>query len=261
VKVALIQLDTAWNDRHKNYERAAAFANRAASENCDLMVLPEMFNTGFSMDIAAVADEGIGETTSALSAIARNNRINLIAGFPMKAPAEDKGRNLAVAFDRKGMLMTTYTKMHPFSLAEEGKYYVAGDNVTVFEIDGIFSSIFICYDLRFPEIFRKVAQKVKIIFLIANWPASRKDHWEALLKARAIENQCFVIGVNRTGSDGNGIMYSGGSCIFGPSGELICLGDDRAEFVTCDFDPANVDDVRREYPFLQDMRFHDNKEE
>jgi omega-amidase len=261
VKAALSQINTAWEDRRKNYEKAYTFAKKAADDKCDLIVFPEMFNTGFSMNLSAIADEDIGETTSLLSGIAKNNNINLIAGFPIKSPAEDKGRNMAVVYDRKGMLVATYTKMHPFCLAGEEKHYVAGDSVTVVDIDGMPSSVFICYDLRFPEIFRRVAKKVKAIFVIANWPALRDDHWEALLKARAIENQCFMIGVNRTGTDANGISYSGSSCIFGPMGELACSANETDEYIVCDFDPAKVDEVRTQYPFLRDMRFPDDKEE
>jgi omega-amidase len=260
MKAALIQLDIAWQDRRLNYEKAALFAMRAATDNCDLIVLPEMFNTGFSMDLPAVADEGIGETTSILSDIAKKNSINLIAGFPMKSPAEEKGRNIAVIYDRTGMLSATYTKMHPFCLAEEEKYYMAGESVTIFNIDGMPSSVFICYDLRFPEIFRKIANQVKAIFVISNWPASRVDHWETLLAARAIENQCFVFGVNRTGTDGNGIIYSGASRVVDPLGQVICQGNDTDEYVVCEFDPSVVDNVRAEYPFLKDMRCGNDKE-
>ncbi len=255
MKVALIQMNVAWEDRRKNYERADLFARRAAAEHCDVIVLPEMFSTGFTMNLQVVADEDIAETTSRLSAIAKASSINLIAGFPIKSPAEDKGRNMAVAFDRKGMLISTYAKMHPFCIANEGKYYIAGDDVTVFEIDGIPSSLFICYDLRFPEIFRRVAKRAKAVFVISNWPAVRKEHWETLLKARAIENQCFMIGVNRIGTDGNGVFYSGGSRIFGPTGELVCMANESDELVVCDFAPSIADEVRHMYPFLQDMRF------
>ncbi len=255
MKIALIQMNTAWEDRRANYDKAAAFVKKAAADGCDLIVFPEMFNTGFTMNLALVAEEDIGETTSLLSGIAKDNNINLIAGFPIKSPAEEKGRNMAVAFDRKGMLVATYSKMHPFCLANEGKYYIAGDNVAVFDLDGMASSLFICYDLRFPEIFRKVAKKVKAIFVISNWPAARREHWEVLLKARAIENQCFMIGVNRTGTDGNGVVYLGGSRIFGPSGELVCPANDRDEYVVCHFSPAMVAEVRHIYPFVQDMRF------
>jgi omega-amidase len=254
MKAALIQLDIAWQDRHRNYEKAGFYAKRAAEERCDLVVFPEMFNTGFSMDLAAVADEGIGETTSILSDIAKRNNINLIAGFPMKSQAEEKGRNIAVVYDRTGMLAATYTKMHPFALAGEDKYYLAGESVTTFDIDGMTSSVFICYDLRFPEVFRQIAKKVKTIFVIANWPASREDHWETLLKARAIENQCFVIGVNRTGTDGNGIIYSGASRVVDPLGQVICQGNGTDEYVVCEFDPSEVDKIRTAYPFLKDSR-------
>jgi omega-amidase len=261
VKAALIQLNIAWEDRQRNYEKADFFAKMAAEDSCDLIVLPEMFNTGFSMDLATISDEGIGATTSALSEIARKNHINLIAGFPIKAPGEDKGRNMAVAYDRKGMLMATYTKMHPFCLADEQKYYMAGDNVTTFYIDGVSSSVFICYDLRFPEVFRKVAKRVQAIFVIANWPCERVEHWNALLKARAIENQCFMIGVNRTGIDGNGIRYCGSSCIIDPMGSFNCSGTQSDEYLVCDFDSARVTEIRSQFPFLKDMRLYDEKEE
>ncbi len=259
MKVALVQLDIAWEDRQRNYEKAEFFAQRASAEKCDIMVLPEMFNTGFSMDLYAIADEGIGETTSVLSGMAKNYGINLIAGFPIKSPAEQKGRNMAVAFDKKGMLLSTYTKMHPFSLIGEHEYYMAGDTIALFDIDGVSASMFICYDLRFPEIFRKVAKQVQIIFVIANWSSARKEHWNALLRARAIENQCFIIGVNRTGTDGNGIHYSGASCVIGPQGNILCSGDEISEYIACKFDPNQVNSVRAQYPFLQDMKIHDKE--
>jgi len=261
VKAALIQLNIAWEDRQRNYKKAESFAKKAAEDSCDIIVLPEMFNTGFSMNLAAVSDEGIGETTSVLSEIAKKNNINLIAGFPIKTPAEEKGRNMAVTYDRKGMLLAAYTKMHSFCLAEEQKYYISGDNVTTFDIDGVPSSMFICYDLRFPEVFRKVAKRVQSIFVIASWPSERIDHWHALLKARAIENQCFMIGVNRTGIDGNGIGYCGSSCVIDPMGSFICSGDKSDEYIVCNFDPARVNEVRSRFPFLKDMRLYNDKED
>jgi omega-amidase len=256
MKVALIQLDIAWEDRQRNYRKAELFAQMASADNCDVMVLPEMFNTGFSMDLSAVADEDISETTSALSGIAKTYSVNIIAGFPMKSPAEQKGRNMAVAFDKNGMLISTYTKIHPFSLVGEEEFYIAGDNISLFNISGIPASMFICYDLRFPEIFRKIARQVQLIFVIANWSAARKAHWETLLRARAIENQCFVIGVNRIGTDANGIHYTGASCVIGPEGNVLCSGDDMTEYLVCEFDPSEVASIRSEYPFLKDMKIY-----
>jgi len=259
LKVALVQLDIAWQKPELNFQRAANCSALAAQEGCDVVVFPEMFNTGFSMDLSVISDEGIGETTSFLSGLARSNKINLIAGFAMKSPAEKKGRNLAVVFDRTGTLTAAYTKIHPFCLAEEDKYFLAGENVTIFDIDGIPSSVFVCYDLRFPEVFRKVARQVKAVFVIANWPSSRKRHWEILLKARAIENQCFVIGVNRTGTDGNGVYYSGGSCAVDPMGNILCNGNEE-EYVICDLDFSKVHEVRAQYPFLNDMKLISNQQ-
>jgi predicted amidohydrolase len=138
---------------------------------------------------------------------------------------------------------------------------MAGDNVTTFDIDGLPSSIFICYDLRFPEVFRKVAKQVQAIFVIANWPSERVEHWNALLKARAIENQCFIIGVNRTGIDGNGIHYSGSSCVIDPTGSFICSGGESEEYLVSDFDSAQVSKVRAQFPFLRDMRVCDDQKE
>ncbi|BCB95927.1 amidohydrolase [Dissulfurispira thermophila] len=254
MKIALIQLNIAWESKKVNYEKAEFFAKKATKEKCDVIVFPEMFNTGFSMNVSAIAESENGETNLVLSEIAKKYSIYLIAGFPVKEQDEEKGRNIAVVYDRKGIRITTYTKIHPFSFSDEDKYYIAGSNPVIFNIDNIPCSIFICYDLRFPEVFRKVAKNVQVVFVIANWPASRKDHWETLLKARAIENQCFVIGANRTGTDGNGITYHGASHIFGPLGNNILCGDDKKEFLTGEINPSEAADVRSKFPFLKDMR-------
>lgn len=254
MKIALIQLNTVWEAKRVNLERAELFTGRAAAEGCDLIVFPEMFSSGFSMNVPAIAEEGLGETVSVLSELAGQGPINLIAGFPIKTPMEEKGRNMAFFFNRTGKLDATYTKMHPFTHAEEDRHYIAGEHTSIFEIDGTPSSVFICYDLRFPEVFRSVAREVSLIFVIANWPTERKDHWETLLKARAIENQCFVVGVNRTGTDGNGMRYPGASCVVDPLGRVVCSGNETEEFLTCEIDPQDVFRVRSQYRFLEDMR-------
>jgi predicted amidohydrolase len=213
-----------------------------------------MFTTGFSMNIAAVAEREQGETAAFLSDRAKKYGIWVIGGFPAEAPGGTKGRNLALVMDRRGKRAARYEKIHPFSLLREEQSYLQGDRTEVFQIDGIPSSLFICYDLRFPEIFRAVARRVQAIFIVANWPTARKDHWLALAKARAIENQCFIIAVNRTGRDGNGIDYPGASCIFDPLGREICLGSATEEYLTGVFEPARVHSVRKAFPFLNDMR-------
>ena len=253
MKIALVQLDIEWESKKANLESAQVFVEKAAHEKCDIVVFPEMFNTGFSMNVPTIAEDEDGETASFLSETSKKYAINLIAGFSARSLTGERGRNLAVAYNRKGGLIARYAKLHPFSYAKEDQYYIAGNNTVVFNIDGMPASIFICYDLRFPEVFRSIAKEVQAIFVIANWPAVRKDHWETLLKARAIENQCFVIGVNRTGKDGNGIYYSGDSRIFDPSGHKICSGGEMDEFVTGEINPRDVIEARSGFPFLKDM--------
>lgn len=250
----MVQLNILWEDKKANLAKAGLFIERAARERCDVVVFPEMFNTGFSMKVSALGESENGETALFLSGSAKSYGINLIAGFAVRRAGEDKDRNTAVAYGRKGELLASYTKMHPFSFAGEDLYYEAGTDTVVFNMDGVPCSIFICYDLRFPEVFRKVAPDVRVIFVPANWPSERKEHWETLLKARAIENQCFIAGVNRTGKDGNGLSYPGASHVFGPLGADICSGGEKDELLICSFNPEEVSGVRSKYPFLKDMR-------
>jgi predicted amidohydrolase len=254
MKIALIQLNIEWESKKRNIEKAAFFIKKASEENCNAVAFPEMFNTGFSMNISNITEDENGETDSALSEMAKKYNIYVIAGFQIKKHGEEKGRNMAAVYNRKGVRIASYTKIHPFSYAGEDKYYIAGADTVIFEVDGMPSSIFICYDLRFPEVFRMVAKDVQAIFVIANWPSSRKEHWDVLLKARAIENQCFIIGINRTGTDGNGICYHGASHVFDPSGNEICKGNETDEFLIREFNPDNAVEIRSKFPFLKDMR-------
>ena len=213
-----------------------------------------MFNTGFSMNIPAVAEEEGGETSRILSASAKKYGLNVLAGLAVRPHGRTKAVNLAIAFDRSGAIVARYAKTHPFSFAKEDRHFSRGNTLVIFPLEGVPVSVFICYDLRVPEIFREVAREVQAVFVLANWPASRKDHWEALLMARAIENQCFVIGVNRIGKDGNGISYPGASHVFDPLGRDLCAGGPREQFLTCDIDPEVTTRVRAQFPFLRDMR-------
>ncbi len=139
-------------------------------------------------------------------------------------------------------------------MAGEHEHYEAGAGPVLFRLDGVPASVFICYDLRFPEAMRAVAREVNAVFVIANWPSERVDHWRALLKARAIENQFFVVGVNRAGTDANGIDYPGASGVFGPDGQEICTGSATNELLICEFVPQESERIRSDLPFLDDMR-------
>lgn len=249
MKLAFVQPDTIWEDPAANLEKATGFISKAAVGGAGLAVLPEMFTTGFSMNAHSIKG---AESSHEIASLASGNRINILAG--VAAASGGRGLNKALAFDSSGAAVSEYTKMHPFSFAGEHEHYSPGPGPVTFELSGVPSSVFICYDLRFPEAFRAVARDVKVIYVLANWPASRQDHWHTLLKARAIENQCYVVGVNRVGTDGNGVQYTGGSAAYGPFGEvpLVC-GQEEGVFIT-ELGLKAVDEVRSAYPFLRDMR-------
>lgn len=253
MKIAMVQLDIKWESKRANFEKTEHFVSKASIAGCDIVVLPEMFNTGFSMNTSAIAEDENGETASILSTMAKHYEVNIIAGYAVKGAKEGRGENIAAVYNRRGELIARYVKIHPFSFAGEDQHYVAGNKTVTFDIEKMSAGIFICYDLRFPEVFRSIAHEVQIIFVIANWPSSRKEHWETLLKARAIENQCFIVGLNRIGDDTNGIHYSGGSRIYDPSGREICDGH-TDEFVICSINPDEAAETRAAFPFLKDMR-------
>lgn len=254
MRIGLIQLNTIWETKRKNFTRAENFVKKAALKKCDVVVLPEMFNSGFTMNISLIAERKNGETSKFLAEQSKKHDINIIAGYAIKNLESKKGFNQGVIYNRKGKCIKTFTKIHSFSYAKENEYFVSGDKVVTFELEGMPSSIFICFDLRFPEVFRRVAKKVHAIFVLANWPSTRMEHWATLLKARAIENQCFVIGVNRIGKDGNGINYCGGSKIYGPLGHEICSGSETDEFIFGEINSQEVLEARQAFPFLSSMR-------
>lgn len=254
MKIALAQTRIFWENPEKNLARAEALIRQSSRKGCDLIVFPEMFSTGFSMR-PGLAEKSCRNTEHSLSAAAEAYGINIIAGYALKGPGRARPFNAAVVFDRTGSIVARYSKLHPFTPAGEERIFRPGATAVVFELEGHSAAVFICYDLRFPEVFRAVARDVDAIFVIANWPESRKAHWTTLLRARAIENQCYVIGVNRTGRDGNRIAYPGLSSIIAPDGSTVRAAGGRESLVVGNIDRAKVSDTRGRYPFLRDMRF------
>ena len=189
-----------------------------------VLILPEMFATGFSMQPEQIAEKPFGMVSRRLSALAGQYGLQIIAGV---AQENAQGyENNALYFDREGLLQATYSKQKLFSYAQEPQSYIAGNQPVVIELvdtlgNGIKAALFICYDLRFPELFRQVAKKVDVLIVIANWPVQRQLHWRLLLQARAIENQAWVIGVNRVGTDGSHLDYIGGSMVIDPYGTIV----------------------------------------
>lgn len=251
MKVAGIQLDLAWEDPQENFQRARKMAKEASEEGARLVVLPEMFATGFSMNAEKVS--GFAEETRAfLSELATDLRVFILAGYA--EPADPRPANACSIFDATGTEILHYRKIHPFTLAGENEHFLAGDVVETVVVEEIRVTPFICYDLRFPEPFRAAAVDTDLFCVVANWPTPRRNHWSRLLEARAIENQGYVLGVNRVG-EGDGLEYLGDSALLDPMGqELAALIPGSPGIVMADVDAEEVSRVRDRFGFLDDRR-------
>lgn len=252
VKVAAIQHDIVWEDRAGNFEHLVPMIEVAAGAGARLVVLPEMFATGFSMATDRVAEPVDGPSTGFLLEQAAAHGIWVCGSVPASPAGADRPCNRLVLAGPDGTTRH-YDKIHLFSFAEEHLHYAAGDDYLTVEVEGLRVSLFVCYDLRFAEEFWALASDTDLYVVLANWPASRRMHWITLLRARAIENQAYVVGVNRVGH-GGGLDYSGDSLIVDPLGEVLAAGGGSEEVLLADVDAAAVREVRRQFPFLPDRR-------
>ncbi|WP_178861285.1 nitrilase-related carbon-nitrogen hydrolase [Thiomicrorhabdus cannonii] len=255
MQILMMQFEPVWEDCEASLQRLEVELQQAMLANPEtrVVVLPELFASGFSMQTGRIAQSRQGTVYAALQQWSERYGIYLIAGVALQGNGP-KASNCALVFDSKGRELASYRKNRTFNVAGEGEHYEAGQQSVLFEIDGVSCSVFICYDLRFPELFRQVVPDAELVFVIANWPASRQLHWETLLRARAIENQCYVVGVNRIGTDGNGLRYAGGSMLIDPWGETVAYADATQRWQSAEIDPARVQAIRTQFPFLGDRR-------
>lgn len=250
MKVALLQLDLAWEDVPANHARASRLLGQAASLGARLAILPEMFATGFSMDGRRVAQPEGGPTEAFLRAQADALGLHLLAGVAEAAEPLPANRALLVS---PGGTVRRYTKIHPFSFAGEEKVMASGSGVFTWDVEGLRVTPLVCYDLRFPEPFRLAAEETDLFAVVANWPERRRRHWSLLLRARAVENLAYVAGVNRVG-EGDGLRYLGDSALVGPWGETIVSAAEQETLLVADVDPSYVAGSRRKFPVLADRR-------
>jgi predicted amidohydrolase len=251
MKVTGVQLDIAWEDPEANFRRGEELAREAAEAGSALVVFPEMFATGFSMNAHLVAGFA-EETREFLSRLARELGVHILGGFA--EPADPRPANACSLHDPSGEEILHYRKIHPFTLAGEAEAFVAGGAVNTAEVQGVRVTPLICYDLRFPEPFRSAATSTDLFCVLANWPHPRRHHWSLLLQARAVENQAYVLGVNRSGS-GDGHHYTGDSALLDPMGTVLDQAEAGAEvLVQGHVDPAEVRRVRDHFRFLEDRR-------
>lgn len=248
--ISLAQINSVWENQNINMRRCEEFIKAAHEKNSSLILFPEMSLTGFTMDISALifTEEYILKW---LQAQACRYKINIGFGFAVRG--EQKAENKFVIVSKDGEVLSSYTKIHPFSYSQEDKVYSKGKEITVCDIDGIEISTFICYDLRFPEVFQIASRKAQLITVAANWPRERMSHWHALLRARAIENQCFIAGVNRCG-EGGGLYYDGGSVIVSPNGEFISKIEKDEKLITADLDFDIVKNIRNSFNIKNDRQ-------
>ncbi len=252
LSVALVQQDTAWHDPRTNLARAREAAAQAASGGAQVVAFCELFTTGFTMSPEPFAEPIPGPTTDAMAKVVKELGVWIVAsGVEWHAPLP---RNAAFAIRPDGTLAATYRKIHPFSFGDENRHYSGGDDCPVFELDGVRAGLQICYDLRFPETFRRLSQRgAELVFVPANWPARRATHWLTLLAARAIENQMIVCGINRVGHDPT-VEYPGLSAIHDARGEALSRGDGRPGLVLATVDLDDLRAWRQEFPALKDRR-------
>jgi omega-amidase len=254
MRVACCQLDIAWEDKTANYLRVEALVRAANLDRGTLLLLPEMFPTGFSMNADAIAEHVNGPAWCFVAALARELGIHVLAGIVMAGDAGGRPRNEALLFGPDGGLACRYAKVHRFTFAGEHNYYDAGDRPVTCDVAGWRVQPAVCYDLRFPELFRTPAARgAELICVIANWPAAREPHWLALLRARAIENQAYVAAVNRCGRDPN-VAYSGRSQVIDPRGEIIADGGGDEGVIAADLDLESLRAYREKFPALTDIR-------
>jgi predicted amidohydrolase len=252
VRVAGVQHDIVWEDRDANFARLAPLIADAASSGARLVVLTEMFSTGFSMAVDRVAELPDGPSASFLGAQARAHDAWVCGSLPERPSAGERPFNQLVLASPDGA-MHRYAKIHPFGYGAEPEHYAAGDAFLTVDIDGVRCSFFVCYDLRFADEFWPLAPDTDCYVVPANWPRQRAAHWKALLPARAIENQAYVVGVNRVGT-GDGLTYVGDSVILDPLGEPVAVAGDAECVIAGEVDADRVREVREKYPFLRDRR-------
>jgi len=252
VRVCSAQISGFWEDPGKTLERTEGFIAHAATFGAQLICFPEQFATGWDPLSEKNVQDLTGNIITRLQASAKANRIVVIGSI--REASSPHPKNASVAIGNDGSILATYSKIHLFSPAKEDEYFVPGNDLGVFSLGQLTCGLAICYDLRFPSLFRIYAQKgVHVVFVPAAWPASRIRHWELFIQARAAENQMYVIGVNTTGTTPVD-RYSGSSMAADPHGTIINRANDAEQLLFIDIDPAEVAAAQSALPVEKDRK-------
>ena len=256
MRVAVLQHDIVWEDAAATRAALEPQVATAVAAGAHLVVLTEMFATGFSMRPDRVIEPVGGPTEGWLTQQAVEHDVWLVGSIAQEGGGRDgKAVNVAVAAGPGGERYR-YEKIHPFSYAGEDQHYRAGTIPLVFDIENFRLAVFICYDLRFADAFWELAHEVDGYVVVANWPAARREHWRTLLRARAIENQAYVIASNRVGAAGShrDLDHAGDSAIIDPWGLVLAEASTEQTMLLGEVTSERVKSVRADYPFLADRR-------
>ncbi len=253
MKVCLVSLNQVWENKIANEDKCSSFINKASKDKADIIIFPEMTLTGFSTNIALTAeDESSSETIKEFTKFAVAYNIAIIYGVVIRNG--EKALNKLIFINRDGEILAKYSKIHPFSFSDENKYFNAGSSLQTAIYFDMKIGFTICYDLRFPELYQALSKEAHIIINIANWPEKRIEHWNVLLRARAIENQVYMIGVNRTGTDGNNLKYEKSSQIIDPEGKTVLPSFSEKEYDLFEIDPKTIYEIRNNFPMKNDRK-------
>ena len=252
MKLAALQSDIAWEDPQANFERLRPWIRTASAAGARLLVLPEMYACGFSMATDRIAETADGPSITFLREQASEHGLWIAGSVPERVDSHDLPFNTLVLAGPDGEIHR-YRKIHPFSYAGEHEHYTAGEDHVTVEVEGLRITLFVCYDLRFADEFWATALQTDVYLVVANWPETRRHHWISLLMARAIENQAYVVGVNRVGNGGS-LRYTGDSRVLDPMGAVLASGSEQETLLLAEVDPEVVRRTRETFPFLRDRR-------
>ncbi len=249
MRVCLAQYDIQWENKSANMLLCRRYFGRAAQLGAQLIVFPEMSLTGFTMN-TSLAEEYGGNTCRFFSELSAQYNIPCVFGYAERDV--EKLYNRLLFADENGCIQAGYAKIHPFRYGGEN-IFCGGDKPVSFTLGGMEFGMTICYDLRFPELYQQLSKSCGAIIVAASWGKSRREHWLTLLKARAIENQCYILGCNRTG-EGGGVSYSGDSVVFAPGGTQAAFAASEECLLIAEIESSRVNSLREEFPVKSDRR-------
>ncbi|MBE8720051.1 amidohydrolase [Sphingobacterium pedocola] len=248
IKITTFQAYLFWENVEKNLQNLALRLS-SLREKTDLILLPEMFNTGFTMNVEKCAEKMDGPSMHWLYEMSK--KFDCVVAGSLIIEEEDKYYNRFIWMSPDGSFVH-YDKRHLFGMAKEDDVFTAGKSRIVLQLKGWKICPMICYDLRFPVWSRNQVDGYDLLVYIASWPDKRSAHWRTLIPARALENQAFVIGVNRVGYDGNEVYYSGGSMCISPVGDVVYYKPEDEDLYTFTLNPKDLENARAQFPFLKD---------